>query len=293
MSMASSLDTIGALTKTVEDAAIVLQAMAGSDPLDATTGNVPLPDYHAELRKPIKGLRIGLPKEYFTEGIDPEVEAAVRAAAKTFEGLGAHIEEISLPHTKYGCPTYYVLCPSEVSSNMARYDGIRYGHTPLRQGSAGQAVENAAGLTDYYERVRSEGFGAEVKRRIMIGTYALSAGYFEAYYRCAQKVRTLVKRDFEEAFTKVDLLFAPVSPTPAFKVAEKTADPVQMYLADIFTIPASLAGVPGLSLPCGFTQQNLPIGMQLIGPHFKEEVILRAGHAFEKATDWHTRKPSL
>lgn len=283
MSMASSLDTIGALTKTVEDAATVLQAIAGRDPLDGTTSDAPIPDYAAALGKPVKGLKIGLPKEYFIEGIDPEVEKAVRNAAKEYEKMGATIVDVSLPHTEYGVATYYVLCPSEVSSNMARYDGTRYGHT----------VPNPESLIDYYERVRSEGFGAEVKRRIMIGTYALSAGYFDQYYRKAQKVRTLVKQDFESAFKEVDTILTPVVPTPAFKIGENTADPIQMYLADVFTVPASLAGVPGLSIPCGFTKKNLPIGLQLIGPHFREDLLFQMGHAFQTATDWHTKRPVL
>lgn len=283
MSMASSLDTIGALTKTVEDAALVLQAIAGRDPLDATTSDVPVPDYSSTLAQSIRGLRIGLPKEYFIDGIDPEVENAIREAAKTFEKLGATIVDVSLPHTEYGVATYYVLCPSEVSSNMARYDGVRYGHT----------VPNSESLIDYYERVRSEGFGPEVKRRIMIGTYALSAGYYDAYYRKAQKVRTLVKRDFETSFRDVDLLLTPVAPTPAFKIGENANDPIKMYLADVFTIPASLAGVPGLAIPCGFTKNKLPIGLQLIGPHFREDLLFRAGHAFQTETDWHTKRPTL
>ncbi len=283
MSMASSLDTIGTFGKTVEDAAIILQAIAGRDPLDGTTGDVQVPDYRAALAKGVKGLKIGLPREYFIEGMDPEVETAVREAAKAFEGLGATIVDVSLPHTDYGIATYYVICPSEVSSNMARYDGVRYGHT----------VKNPENLIEYYERVRSEGFGPEVKRRIMIGTYALSAGYYDAYYRKAQKVRTLVKKDFEDAFQKVDLLLAPTAPTPAFVIGAHTNDPVQMYLEDVFTVPASLAGMPGLSIPCGFSRNNLPIGMQLIGPHFREDLLFQVGHAYEQSTDWHTRKPNI
>jgi aspartyl-tRNA(Asn)/glutamyl-tRNA(Gln) amidotransferase subunit A len=283
MSMASSLDTIGTLAKTVEDAALVLQTIAGRDPLDGTTSDAPVPDYAAALSRGVKGLKIGLPKEYFIDGMDPEVERAIRDAAKAFEKMGATIVDVSLPHTEYGVATYYVICPCEVSSNMARYDGIRYGHT----------VKQPDSLLDYYERVRSEGFGPEVKRRIMIGTYALSAGYYDQYYRKAQKVRTLVKKDFEDAFGKVDVLLTPVAPTPAFKIGENTNDPVQMYLADVFTIPASLAGIPGLSIPCGFSKHNLPIGMQLLGPHFREDLLFQAGHAYQQTTDWHQRKPKL
>ncbi|MDD5739943.1 MAG: Asp-tRNA(Asn)/Glu-tRNA(Gln) amidotransferase subunit GatA [Candidatus Peribacteraceae bacterium] len=297
LSMASSLDSIGALTKTVEDAAIVLGSIAGRDPLDATTGDEPVPDYTQALKKDVKGLKIGLPKEYFIKGMDPQVESAVREAAKVFTSLGAKIVDVSLPHSPYAIATYYVLVPSEVSSNMARYDGVRFGHT----------VPERDSLIEYYERVRSSGFGDEVKRRIMIGTYALSAGYYDAYYRQAQRVRTLIKHDFEKAFEQVDCLLSPVAPTPAFKIGAHTGDPVQMYLEDIFTAPVNLAGIPGLSIPCGFAKAKpsseapkgakedglLPIGMQLLGPQWGEEVILRAGHAYEQATDWYTRKPSL
>lgn len=283
MSMASSLDTIGPICKTVEDTAIVLQAIAGKDPLDATTSDAPVPDYRASLRDGIKGLRIGLPKEYFIDGMNAEVEGAVRAAAKAFESLGATVTEISLPHTKYATATYYVLCPCEVSSNMARYDGIRYGHT----------VSKPDSLLDYYERARSTGFGPEVKRRIMIGTYALSAGYFDAYYRQAQKVRTLIKRDFDEAFKKVDVILSPVSPTPAFTVGAHTDDPVAMYLEDVFLDGQVMAGIPCLSVPCGFSKDNLPIGLQIMGNQWDEGTILRAAYAYEQATEWHTRQPSL
>ena len=288
MSMASSFDTIGTLARSVEDAAIILQAIAGKDPLDATTSDVPVPDYRASLQKPVKGLKIGLPKEYFIKGMSGEVEKAVRDAAAQYEKLGAKIVDVSLPHSLYAIATYYVLVPSEVSSNMARYDGIRYGHTS-------DAQDN---LIEYYIRARSGGFGPEVKRRIMIGTYALSAGYYDAYYRQAQKVRTLIKRDFEKAFEKVDCILAPVAPTPAFKIGAHTDDPVQMYLEDIFTVPINLAGIPGLSIPCGFSSPQagtpaLPIGMQILGPQWGEEVILRAGYAYEQATEWHKKKPAL
>jgi aspartyl-tRNA(Asn)/glutamyl-tRNA(Gln) amidotransferase subunit A len=283
MSMASSLDSIGTLAKCVEDVAIILQAIAGKDPLDATTGDVPVPNYAATLKKGVKGLKIGLPKEYFIKGMDPQVESAVRAAAEEYRKLGAQVTDVSLPHSQYAIATYYVIVPSEVSSNMARYDGVRYGHT----------VNDPQSLVDYYEKARSSGFGAEVKRRIMIGTFALSAGYYDAYYRQAQKVRTLVKRDFEEAFGGADVILAPIAPTPAFKVGAHTDDPLAMYLEDIFTVPANLAGIPGLSLPCGFAKGDLPIGMQLLGPQWGEEVILQAGYAYEQATQWHERKPKL
>jgi aspartyl-tRNA(Asn)/glutamyl-tRNA(Gln) amidotransferase subunit A len=290
MSMASTLDTIGALTKNVEDYALVLQTIAGQDPHDATTSRVPVPDYRAALQKGIQGLRIGLPKEYFIKGLDPEVEAAVQEAAKTMEKLGAKLSEVSLPHTQYGVATYYVICPCEVSSNMARFDGIRYGHT----------VKDPKDLMDYYVRVRSEGFGPEVKRRIMIGTYALSAGYYDAYYRQALKVRTIIKRDFEKAFDQVDVILSPISPTPAFKVGAHTDDPVAMYLEDVFTVTQVLAGIPCLSVPCGFTKgvtpssvEGLPIGLQLMGPQWGEETLLRAAYAYEQATGWSNKKPKL
>ena len=283
MSFASSLDSIGTLAKTTEDAAIILGTIAGKDPLDATTGDIPVPDYLKDMKNDIKGLRIGLPKEYFIDGMDPEVEQAIRAAAKTFASLGATIVDVSLPNTEYGVATYYIIAPCELSSNMARYDGLRFGHT----------VPKPEDLIDYYRRVRSEGFGPEVKRRIMIGTYALSAGYYDAYYLKAQKIRTLVRQDFESAFKTVDVLLTPAAPTPAFIIGAHTDDPVQMYLEDAFTIPASLAGIPGLAIPCGFSKNNLPIGMQLLGPQFGESTLFRAGHAYEQATEWHTRKPVM
>lgn len=283
MSMASSLDTIGPMAKSIEDLAIILQAISGKDPLDGTTADVDVPDYRSLLSKDVKGLRIGLPKEYFIEGLNAEVEGAVTGAAKVLRDLGAELVEMSLPHTKYALATYYILCPCEVSSNMSRYDGVRYGHT----------VKDADSLIDYYQRARGEGFGREVKRRIMIGTYALSAGYFDAYYRKAQKVRTLIGQDFEEAFKEVDLVLAPVSPTPAFTVGAHADDPVAMYLEDAFMDGAVMAGIPALSVPCGFSSDNLPIGLQLMGPQWGEGTILRAAYAYEQATDWHTRKPSL
>ena len=283
MSMASSLDTIGCITKTVEDTAIVLSAIAGADPLDGTTADVPVPDYRKALTGNVKGLKIGLPKEYFIDGMNAEVESAVRDAVKVLKDLGATVKEISLKHTKYATPTYYVLCPSEVSSNMARYDGVRYGHT----------VKEPKDLLDYYERVRSEGFGPEVKRRIMIGTYALSAGYYDAYYRQAQKVRTLICKDFEDAFEDVDVILSPISPTPAFKIGAHADDPVAMYLEDVFLDGQVMACIPCMSVQCGFSKENLPIGLQIMGPQWGEEIVLRTGDAYQKATDWHMRKPRI
>jgi len=273
MSFASSLDTIGALTKNVEDYATVLQTIAGHDPYDGTTSKKPVPDYSKALSGDIKGMKIGLPKEYFVDGLDAEVKQCIDEAVKQFKNLGAEVVEISLPHTKYAVATYYVLAPCEVSSNLARFDGIRFGHS----------VKGAKDLTDYYEQVRSEGFGDEAKRRIMIGTFALSAGYYDAYYRKAQKVRTLVKKDFEDAFKKVDVILSPVSPTPAFKVGAHTDDPVAMYLEDVFTISQVMAGIPSLSVPCGKSKEGLPIGMQIMGKQFAEETVLRVGGAYEKA----------
>lgn len=287
MSMASSLDTIGPFAKTIEDLAIILQTIAGHDPLDGTTGKADVPDYRSALTGDVKGLRIGLPTEYFIEGMNAEVEASVKEAAKVLESLGAEIVEISLPYTKYAVATYYVITPCEVSSNMARYDGIRYGH-----GSTG-SPEAPTNLVDYYHQVRSEGFGSEVKRRIMIGTYALSAGYYDAYYRQAQKVRTLIAQDFAEAFREVDLILSPTSPTPAFTIGAHANDPVAMYLEDVFLCAQPMAGIPALGMVCGFTKENLPIGLQLMGPQWGEATILRAADAYQKATDWHTRKPKL
>jgi aspartyl-tRNA(Asn)/glutamyl-tRNA(Gln) amidotransferase subunit A len=283
MSMASSLDTIGPFAKNIEDLAIILQAIAGKDPMDGTTGNVDVPDYRSMLTGNVKGMKIGLPKEYFIDGMDGDTEKAVREAAKVFETLGATIVDISLPYTKFGVATYYIITPCEVSSNMARYDGIRYGH----------GAKHPDSLIDYYEIARSEGFGAEVKRRIMMGTYALSAGYYDAYYRQAQKVRTLIKKDFDAAFETVDVILSPTSPTPAFQVGAHANDPVAMYLEDVFLCTQPMAGIPALALPCGMTSNNLPIGLQLMGPQWGEGTILRAAHAFEKNTEWHARRPLI
>lgn len=287
MSMASSLDTIGPMCKTVEDLAIVLEAISGKDTMDGTTSDKPIEPYSKLLKKDLKGVRIGIPKEYFIDGLDTEVESSVRDAIKVMEELGATLVDISLPHTKYALATYYILCPSEVSSNMARYDGIRFGHTPELAGG------KPKDLAEYYKRARSEGFGAEVKRRIMIGTYALSAGYFDAYYLKAQKVRTLVSRDFDEAWKTVDIIACPVTPSPAFTIGAHAGDPVAMYLEDVFMDGAVMGGIPALSVPCGFTKKGLPLGLQLMGPQWGEAKILSAGYAYEQATEWHKKKPTL
>jgi aspartyl-tRNA(Asn)/glutamyl-tRNA(Gln) amidotransferase subunit A len=282
IAFASSLDQVGPFARDAEDAALLLGAIAGADPMDATAIDVPVPDYRAALGRGIDGLRLGVPAEYFMDGMDPEVEQAVRAAIATLEKLGARTEPVSLPHTEYGLAAYYVIAPAEASSNLARYDGVKYG---LR-------ASGARDLIDMYSKTRAAGFGAEVKRRVMLGTYVLSAGYYDAYYGQAQKVRTLVRRDFDQAFARVDLIVAPTTPGVAFKMGEK-ADPLQMYLNDIFTIPVNLAGLPGVSIPGGFTRAGLPIGLQLIAPAFDEATLLRAAHAYQTVTDWHTRTPPL
>jgi aspartyl-tRNA(Asn)/glutamyl-tRNA(Gln) amidotransferase subunit A len=277
---ASSLDQVGPLARDVADVAAVLEVIAGHDPADSTASPRPVPPYLAALDGKVQGLRLGLPREYFVEGMQPEVEAAVRAAVDHLEGLGATIEPVSLPHTEYAIATYYLIATAEASSNLARYDGIRYG---LR--------EPRAALGEMYEATRAAGFGAEVKRRIMLGTYALSAGYYDAYYLKAQQVRTLIRMDFQKALETCDALVTPVSPTTAFRLGEKTADPVTMYLSDIFTISVNLAGLPALALPCGFDRAGLPIGLQVIGRPFDEETVLRVGHAYEQSTEWHERRP--
>ena len=282
VAFASSLDQIGPITKNVKDCAILLNIISGYDPSDSTSAPLPVPDFISVLGRDIKGLKIGIPQEYFIEGIDPEVDASIKKAIKNLESLGAIPVEVSLPHTGYAVATYYVLATSEASSNLARYDGVKYG---LRA--------EGKDLMDMYMNTRSQGFGPEVKRRIMLGTYALSSGYYEAYYRKAQQVRTLIKNDFEDAFQDVDVIVTPTSPTAAFKVGEKTSDPLQMYLSDIFTISVNLAGVPAISLPCGFTSNNLPIGLQFIGKHFDEESLVKIAYAYEQNTDWHRRKPNL
>ncbi len=279
---ASSLDQVGPLTRNVADCAVMLEAVAGHDPKDSTSIDTPVPDYAATLKNGVKGLKIGLPKEYYISGLDPDVQRAMDAAIETYRRLGAEFVDISLPHTDYAVATYYLIATAEASSNLARYDGVRFGHRA-----------EADGLLEMYTRSRSEGFGSEVKRRIMLGTYALSSGYYDAYYVKAQKVRTLIMNDFMTAFDGVDVMLTPVAPTPAFKIGEKVGDPLQMYLSDIFTIPVNLAGTCAISLPAGFSASGLPIGLQLIGKPFGEETILRAGYAFEQATEWHTRKATI
>ncbi len=273
IAFASSLDHIGPLTRTVKDAAIVLRTIAGRDPMDSTSAEVPVPDFVAELEKPVRGLKIGVAKEYLGEGLDAEVRTAIEAAIQKLARQGCEIVEVSLPHTKYAIPTYYIVATAEASSNLARFDGVRYGYR----------AKDARTLSEMYRRSRDQGFGAEVKRRIMLGTYALSAGYYDAYYLKAQKVRTLLTRDFEEAFKKVDAIVGPTSPTAAFKLGEKVDDPLAMYLADIYTVTADLAGIPGISVPCGETKEKLPIGLQILGRHFDESTILRVAQASEKA----------
>jgi aspartyl-tRNA(Asn)/glutamyl-tRNA(Gln) amidotransferase subunit A len=280
---ASSLDQVGPFAKDARDCALMLQAIAGHDPRDSTSVNTPVPDYHASLNRGVDGLRIGIPKEYFVEGMQPAVEAAVRQAVAELGALGARPVPISLPHTEYAIATYYLIATAEASSNLARYDGMKYGYR----------APQTEGLVDTYRRTRAQGFGSEVKRRIMLGTYVLSAGYYDAYYLKAQKVRTLIRQDFLKAFETCDMIATPVAPTTAFRLGEKTADPLTMYLSDIFTIAVNLAGLPGLSIPCGFDEQNMPIGVQLIGRPFGEEALLQAAYAYEQATQWHTRKPPL
>jgi aspartyl-tRNA(Asn)/glutamyl-tRNA(Gln) amidotransferase subunit A len=273
IAFASSLDHIGPLTRTVKDAAIVLRTTAGRDPMDATSADLAVPDYVAELEKPVRGLKLGVAKEYFGEGLDDEVRHAVESAIDKLQSLGCEIVPVSLPHTPYAIPTYYVIATAEASANLARYDGVRYGYR----------AAGVKSLSEMYRRSRDEGFGAEVKRRIMLGTYALSAGYYDAYYLKAQKVRTLLTRDFEEAFGKVDAIVTPTSPTAAFRLGEKSNDPLAMYLADIYTVTADLAGIPGISIPCARTKEKLPIGLQILGKHFDESTILRVAHAYEQA----------
>ena len=283
IAFASSLDQVGPMTRTVSDAAALLQVLARHDPRDATSATVEPSNYLKDLEGGIEGLRLGLPKEYFVEGMDPEVEQSVREAARALEKLGAKVVEISLPHSVYALATYYLIAPAEASSNLARYDGIRYG---LR-------AKEAKSLQELYAQTREQGFGPEVKRRIMLGTYALSAGYYDAYYLKAQKVRTLIRGDFSAAFKSVDAIISPTSPVPAFKLGEKIDDPLAMYLMDVFTLPCNLAGLPGLSVPCGFTQSKLPIGLQILGRPFDEALILRIARAFEREHDFHRRAPEI
>ncbi|URD50119.1 Asp-tRNA(Asn)/Glu-tRNA(Gln) amidotransferase subunit GatA [Chroococcidiopsis sp. CCNUC1] len=283
VAFASSLDQIGPFGRTVEDAAILLGAIAGYDPKDSTSLKVEIPDYTQFLKPDLKSMRIGIVRETFAEGLDPAVEQAVNKAIEQLKQLGAEIKEVSCPRFRYGLPTYYIIAPSEASANLARYDGVKYG---LR-------VPDAENLIDMYARTRAMGFGKEVKRRIMVGTYALSAGYYDAYYLKAQKVRTLIKQDFETAFGQVDVLVTPTVPMTAFKAGEKTDDPLSMYLTDLMTITVNLAGLPGLSIPCGFDEKGMPIGMQLIGNVLREDQLFQVAHAYEQATEWHKSKPNL
>ncbi len=283
VAFASSLDQIGPITRDVGDAALLMNVIGGHDPLDSTSADLSMPDLTSVLKGEIKGVRLGVPKEYFIEGMDREVASAIHQAIETLRRLGATVTEISLPHTEYAVATYYILATAEASSNLARFDGVRYGYR----------TSQARDLLEMYMKSRQEGFGPEVKRRIMLGTYVLSAGYYDAYYKKAQQVRTLIKRDFDEAYKTVDVIVTPTAPTPAFRFGEKSADPLQMYLSDIFTISVNLAGIPAISIPCGFSSGGLPIGLQILGRPFDEEGIFRVASAFEQATDFHQRRPPL
>ncbi|NMD69644.1 Asp-tRNA(Asn)/Glu-tRNA(Gln) amidotransferase subunit GatA [Bacillus sp. DNRA2] len=282
VAFASSLDQIGPVTRTVEDNAYLLQAISGHDAMDSTSANLSVPNFVGALTGDVKGLKIAVPKEYLGEGVQDEVRESVLAALKVLEKLGATWEEVSLPHSKYALATYYLLSSSEASANLSRFDGVRYGYR----------TQNADNLIDMYKKTRAEGFGDEVKRRIMLGTFALSSGYYDAYYKKAQKVRTLIKQDFEKVFEKYDVIVGPTTPTPSFKLGEKTSDPLTMYANDILTIPVNLAGVPGISVPCGFSN-GLPLGLQIIGKHYDEATVYRVAHAYEQATDFHKQKPEL
>ncbi|MFJ7854756.1 Asp-tRNA(Asn)/Glu-tRNA(Gln) amidotransferase subunit GatA [Peribacillus frigoritolerans] len=283
VAFASSLDQIGPVTRTVEDNAYLLKAISGVDPMDSTSANVDVPNFVNSLTGDVRGLKIAVPKEYLGEGVGEEARNSVLEALKVLEGLGAQWEEVSLPHSKYALAAYYLLSSSEASANLSRFDGVRYGHR----------TDNAETLIEMYKQTRAEGFGDEVKRRIMLGTFSLSSGYYDAYYKKAQKVRTLIKKDFEDVFEKYDVIVGPTTPTPAFKIGEKVDDPLTMYANDILTIPVNLAGVPGISVPCGFAANGLPLGLQMIGKHFDESTIYRAAHAFEQATDFHKQFPKL
>ncbi|MFO0851597.1 MAG: Asp-tRNA(Asn)/Glu-tRNA(Gln) amidotransferase subunit GatA [Gemmataceae bacterium] len=283
IAFASSLDQVGPFTHDLTDCALMMEVIAGHDPKDSTSVDQPVPAYTKTLNDPVKGLRIGVPKEFFGEGLDSEVEAAVRAALKEYEKQGAKLVDVSLPHSPYALAAYYIVAPAEASSNLARYDGMHYGHR----------TKEKADLIATYAKSRSEGFGPEVRRRIMIGTYVLSSGYKDAYYLKALRIRRLVKKDYDDAFEKCDVIMGPTSPIPAFKAGDKTDDPLAMYLNDIYTVSGNLAGIPGASIPCGFTKGNLPIGLQLLGPAFDEERLLRIGRMYERATDWHTRRAKV
>ncbi len=283
VAFASSFDQIGPMTKTAEDAAVLMNVIGGHDPMDSTSANVPLPDFTATLSNDVKGLKIGIPKEYFKKGLDANVEKAVQEGIKTLESMGMQAIEVSLPHTEYAVATYYILACAEASANLSRYDGVKYGYRS----------EHADNLMDMYTNTREEGFGEEVKRRILLGTFVLSSGYYDAYYLKGQKARTLIKQDFEEAYKKCDVMVSPIAPVPAFKLGEKLDDPLQMYLSDIFTISANLAGIPAMSIPCGLSQENLPIGLQLMGNYFDEATLLNVAHQYQQTTEHHLQHPAL
>jgi aspartyl-tRNA(Asn)/glutamyl-tRNA(Gln) amidotransferase subunit A len=309
VAFASSLDQIGPLSRTAEDAALLLEVLAGHDPLDSTSVDAAVPAYHATVTQPLKNLKIGLVREHFGEGLDGEVDQAVREAVKVYESLGATVKWVSLPHGKYGVATYYIIAPCEASSNLARYDGVHYGHRTdekklmaaladerakleaAGQQAAAEALDNP--LVRLYRQSRAEGFGPEVKRRIMLGTYALSAGYYDAYYLKALKVRRLIRKDYDEAFGQVDLIAGPVTTTTAFKLGEKVDDPLSMYLVDLYTVSANLAGIGGIAFPCAFSAAGMPIGLQLQAPPFAEEKLLQAAHMFQQVTEWHRRYPAM
>jgi aspartyl-tRNA(Asn)/glutamyl-tRNA(Gln) amidotransferase subunit A len=288
IAFASSLDQIGPLTKDVTDSCLMMNTIAGFDPMDSTSSDSPVPDYTGSLVRDVKGLKIGIPKEYFVDGMDPEVKAIVKDAVKKMESLGASAEEVSLPHTEYAVPVYYIVATAEASSNLARFDGVQYG---LRSANKQSITGNK--LIDMYKHTRGEGFGPEAKRRILLGTFALSHGYYDAYYLRALKVRTLIKRDFDNVFKDFDCIITPTSPTPAFKIGEKAQNPLQMYLSDILTISANLAGIPAISIPCGFTKSGLPVGMQILAQPFAEETLFRAAYTYEQAENWYKTKPKL
>jgi aspartyl-tRNA(Asn)/glutamyl-tRNA(Gln) amidotransferase subunit A len=309
VAFASSLDQIGPMARSAADAALLLEAIAGHDPLDSTSAPVPSMPSSQSVTQPLKGMKLGIVKEHFGNGLDSEIATAVQAAVQQYEKLGATVKEISLPHSKYGIAVYYIIAPSEASSNLARYDGVHYGYrgdekTMLAQLQAEQAELEQKGdrralaaldspLVRMYRRSRAEGFGPEVKRRIMLGTYTLSAGYYDAYYKKALQVRRLIRADYDAAFQEVDFVIGPTTPSPAFKLGEKSSDPLSMYLEDLYTVTANLAGLPGISIPCGFTSSGLPIGLQMQGPPMEEDRLLRAAHMFQQVTDWHTRRPRL
>ena len=288
IAFASSLDQIGPITKDVQDAALILKVIAGFDPFDSTSVSIPVPDYTQSLVNNIKGIKIGIPREYFVEGIDKEVKELTQQAIERLKELGAQVQEISLPHTEYAVPVYYIIATAEASSNLARFDGVQYG---LRTEDRGEKTENR--LINMYKATRGGGFGQEAKRRIILGTFTLSYGYYEAYYLRAQKVRTLIRQDFDQAFNTVDCIVTPTSPSVAFKIGEKIEDPLKMYLSDIYTISANLAGIPAISIPCGFSNSGLPVGLQIMSKGFAEEMLFRVAHTYEQNTDWHLKKPKI